>query len=115
MVQPAQRDGELIADSAPERRALRKPQMMRVRRPPTAQQARLQCHEFEVVAIAVAPRFAQGEVSFLDHCRSGVFRGGFRAVGYGKRHRPVERPSAGVEYLRPSALAELTLAADPRR
>jgi len=54
MVQPAQRHGELIARPASERSALGKPQMVRDRRPPTAQQAWLQSHELEVIAVAVA-------------------------------------------------------------
>ncbi len=66
MMQPAERHGKLVAHPAAERGALREPEMMRVRRSPTAEQARLQCYELEVIAIAVAPRLAQGQIGFVD-------------------------------------------------
>jgi hypothetical protein len=46
MVSPAEWHGELIADFAPERPALRELKMMRVRRATAAGEARLSAHEF---------------------------------------------------------------------
>ena len=46
MVGPAEWDSELIADSAPERAALRELKMMRVRRAAATGQAGLSAHEF---------------------------------------------------------------------
>jgi hypothetical protein len=85
MVQPAQRHGELVAHPAPERRALRKPEMMRVRRPPTAEQTWLQGHELEVIAVAVAPRLAQRQVGFLDPYSACALRVRLFTIGQGKR------------------------------
>jgi hypothetical protein len=46
MVSPAERHGELIADFAPERPALREFKMMRVRPAAATGQATLSAHEF---------------------------------------------------------------------
>jgi len=105
MVQPAQRHRELVAHSAPEGSALGKPEMMRVRWPSPAQQARLHGYELEVTAVAVAPRLAQGEVGFVDPWSSWFRRGGFYAIGQGERQGSVERQSAGVRFLRPQRFA----------
>jgi hypothetical protein len=56
MMSAAQRDGELIADLASERAALREAQMVRVRRLPAANEARLRGHISDVVAVANAAR-----------------------------------------------------------
>ena len=105
MMQPAERHGKLVAHPAAERGALREPEMMRVRRSPTAEQARLQCYELEVIAVAVAPRLAQGEVGFIDPWGSRVVRGGFVAIGQSKRQGSVERQPAGVWFSRLPAFA----------
>jgi hypothetical protein len=61
MVRTAERDRKLVADPAAQRSRLRESQVMSVRWPPSAQQARLRGYELEVRAIAVAARFAQRE------------------------------------------------------
>ena len=114
VMQPAEGDGELVAHPAPERRVLRKPEMVRVRRPPTAQQARLRGHELEVIAVTVPPRLAQGQVGFVDPWSSWFPRGGFAAIRQGKRQGSVERQSAGIGLARPPAFARLPLSADLR-
>src|SRR5258706_2579080 len=52
MVSTAEWDGELIADFAPKRAALRELKMMRVRRAAAAGEARLSAHELQMVPIA---------------------------------------------------------------
>ena len=105
MMQSAQRHGELVAHPAPERRGLSKPEMMGIRRSPTAEQARLQCYELEVIAVAVAPRFAQGQVGFVDPGSARVRPGGLLAIRYSERQGSVERQSAGVRFSRLPAFA----------
>ena len=105
MMQPAERHGKLVAHPAAERGALREPEMMRVRRPATAYQAWLQGHELEVIAVAVAPRFAQGQVGFVDPGSARVRPGGLLAIRYGERQGSVERQSAGVRFSRVPAFA----------
>src|SRR6516164_2631152 len=65
MMQPAQRNRELVTHPAAERCALGKAEMMRVRRASAAKEARLQSHEPEVIAVAVAPRFAYCQGGFV--------------------------------------------------
>jgi hypothetical protein len=65
MVRPAKRDGVLVADPATESPRLREPQVMRVRGPSAADQARLGRNEPEVRTIAVAARFAVSEGAFV--------------------------------------------------
>jgi len=113
VVQSAQRDGEFVADPAPKCRALRKPQMMCVGRPPVAQQARLQGNELEVIAVAVPAWLAQGKIGFVDPWGSCLVCGRL-GVAQRKRQGSVERQSAGVEFLRPAAFARLTRSADLR-
>jgi hypothetical protein len=59
VVDSTKRDGELVADSAPERPSLGKPQMMGIRRCPTAHETRLPRHEFPMILIAQAYGFPQ--------------------------------------------------------
>ena len=66
MVTPAQRHGVFVADPAADSARLGKAQMMGVRRPPAADQARLRRHEPEVRTVAVAAWFAQREGAFVD-------------------------------------------------
>ena len=66
MVTPAQRHGVFIADPAAEGARLGESQMMGVRWPPPADEARLRRHEPEVRTVAVAAWFAQREGGFVD-------------------------------------------------
>ena len=59
MVDPANRDRELVAHSASECTRLSKGEVMRIRRHAAAHQARLPQHESPVILIAQANRFAQ--------------------------------------------------------
>jgi hypothetical protein len=59
VMEPADRDDELVADSASESARLGKREVVRVRRHTAAHKARLPQHEFPVVLIAQANRFAQ--------------------------------------------------------
>jgi hypothetical protein len=65
-VGPAKRDCILIAYSPPEGARLGEPQMMGIRGPSPADQARMGRHEPEVRTIAVAARFAEREGAFVD-------------------------------------------------
>ena len=58
MMPPAQRDGELIADLAPESPRLGETQMMRVRRAATADKTRLLGDIANMLAIANTARFS---------------------------------------------------------
>src|SRR6516165_11055079 len=66
MVQPADRDGEFVADLAPDARRLGKLEVMGIRRGSAADQARLSGHEPQMVAIALPHRLFYG-----DGCRIG--------------------------------------------
>ena len=59
VMDPANRDGELVAHSASECTWLRKGEVMRIRRHAAAHQTGLPQHELPVVLIAQANRFAQ--------------------------------------------------------
>src|SRR5262249_4878132 len=59
VVDPTNRDGELVADSVSKRTRLGKREVMRIRRRPAAYKARLPGHELPVLLIAQANRFAQ--------------------------------------------------------
>ena len=104
-MEPAERHREFVTHPAAECGALRKSEMMRVRRSPTAEEARLQGHEFEVIAVAVAPRLAQGEIRFVDPWSTRVLRDGVVAIRYGERQGTVERQFACIRFLRPPLLA----------
>jgi hypothetical protein len=72
MVTPAQRDGEFVANPAAEGAQLGKSQMVCIRRPPPADEARLRRHEPEVRAVAVAAGFAQCKRTFVDVPGNGI-------------------------------------------
>ena len=78
---------------------------MCVRRSSATEQARLQCYELEVVAVAVAPRLAQGEVGFVDPWSRRLLRDGFLPIRHRERQGSVECESAGVWFQRRLALA----------
>ena len=66
MVASAQRDGELIADFAPEGRMLCKSQVMGVRGPSAANQARLFGNRFDVIAVTHAAWLWYGQHALVD-------------------------------------------------
>ena len=66
MVSAAKRDCEFIADLAAEGPALRKSNMMGVRRLPTADQTWLPCDKFDVIPVADSSRLRQAERAFVD-------------------------------------------------
>jgi hypothetical protein len=72
MMGPAQRDGIFVTDPSAEGARLSEPQMMGVRRPSAAYEARLRRYEPEVHPIAVAAGFAQRKRAFVDLPGNGV-------------------------------------------
>jgi hypothetical protein len=70
MVGAAERNSEFIADPAPHGSRLHEPQMVSVRRLPSAQKARLRRHELQMGAIAIAARFAEGKGAFVDMAKA---------------------------------------------
>ena len=66
MVNPAQRNRELIADLAPERRMLGKTEVMGVSWLPSTDQAWLLADEFEVGFVARPARLWKGECTLVD-------------------------------------------------
>jgi hypothetical protein len=66
MVTPTQRDSIFVTHSATESAKLRKSQMMSIRRPPAADEARVRRYKLEVRTVAVAARFAKRERCFVD-------------------------------------------------
>ena len=85
---PAERDGKLIADPAPQGAWLHEPQVMRVRRAPSAHKAGLCSNELEVRAVAVTAGFAQGEGVLIDVPGDGVVHPLFSLCGCGSRLNP---------------------------
>jgi hypothetical protein len=81
VVDPTNRDGELIADSVSECTRLHKRQMVRIRRRPAAYKARLPGHELPVLLIAQANRFAQGADCAVARRLTGRFRS-FLAIAH---------------------------------
>src|SRR6516225_3198838 len=79
MVQPADRDGEAVADLAPHRPLLRKLEVVGVRGAPAADETPLRSHEPEMVAIALANRLADGRRSLS--LRFGPHGFAVRAIG----------------------------------
>jgi len=59
VMDPAYRDRELVAHAASKRAGLCEREVMRIRRHPAAHKAGLPQHEFPVILIAQANRFAQ--------------------------------------------------------
>jgi hypothetical protein len=74
VVDPTNRDGELIADPVPECARLHKCEMMRIRRRPAAYKARLPGHELPVLLIAQRTLFAQGADCAIARRPTGYFR-----------------------------------------
>src|SRR5262249_2616312 len=74
VVDPTNRDGELIADSVSKRTRLHKCEVMRIARRPAADKARLPGQEFPVLLIAKANRFAQGADRTIASRLTGCFR-----------------------------------------
>jgi hypothetical protein len=72
MVGAAERNGEFVADPAPQGSRLHEPQMVRIRRLPSAQKARLRRYELQMGAIAIAARFAEGKGALVDMPEDGV-------------------------------------------
>ena len=105
VMQSAERHGEFVAHPAAECGALGKSEMMRVRRSPTAEEARLQGHEFEVIAVAVAPRLAQGQIGLVDLWSTRVLRNGFLTILYGEWKGSTERQFAAIRFFRSAMLA----------
>jgi hypothetical protein len=66
VVQPAERDGELVADPAPERANLGKAQVMRVARRSPADEAGPRGYELEVRLVPVPPDFREREDALVD-------------------------------------------------
>jgi hypothetical protein len=85
MVDTTKRDRELVADPPAQRPRLCKSQMVGVGRPASAQKARLRCHELEVRAIAITPRFAEREGAFIDMPGNGIVHAVFRPGTYDRR------------------------------
>ena len=59
VMDPTNRDRELVANSTAQRPRLRKPEMMGIRGRTPAYEARLPGHEFQVVLVAHANRFPE--------------------------------------------------------
>src|SRR5262249_36701940 len=74
VVDPTNRDGELIADSVSKRTRLHKCEVMRIAPRPAADKARLPGQEFPVLLIAKANRFAQGADRTIASRLTGCFR-----------------------------------------
>jgi hypothetical protein len=72
MVGAAKWNYELVTDPAAERARLSKSQMVRIRRPSSAQQAGLRGHELQVRTVAVATRLAQCESALIYMRGAGV-------------------------------------------
>ncbi len=66
MMAAAQWNGKLVTYLAGQGAALRKTQVMRIRRKPAAHKARTSCYEPHVVAIANPLRFRQREHTLID-------------------------------------------------
>src|ERR1700704_5846847 len=72
MMGAAEWNRELVADPTPQGPRLHEPQVMGVRRAPSAHKAGLRSNELEVRTVAVAARFAQWERALVDVPGSGI-------------------------------------------
>jgi hypothetical protein len=88
MMGSTERDGKLIAGPTPQGARLHEPQMMRVRRAPSADKAGLCRNELEVRTVAVTAGFAQRECAFVDMPGDGVVNPPFSLGGCGSRLNP---------------------------
>ncbi len=75
MVSPTQGNGEFIADFATKSAVLREAQMMGIRGPPAADQARLLSHEFDVDLVTAATRLRVREPALIDAFGNGCLAG----------------------------------------
>ena len=66
MMASAQRDGELVADFAAERPALGEAQVMGIRRPAAADQARLLGHISDVISVPDPARLRKSQCALVD-------------------------------------------------
>src|SRR5262249_3888729 len=87
VMDPANRDGELVAHSVSKRTRLGKREVMRIRRHAATHKTRLPQYEFPVVLIAQADRFAQS----ADHPTARSFLGRRRSFLAGVRLRWISR------------------------
>ena len=69
MMPPAERDGEFVADLAPERAKLGKANVVRICGLPFTDQAALRRDEFQVVLVAKAARLRKRQDAFIDTVR----------------------------------------------
>ncbi len=73
MVSATERDCELVADLAAERRCLGKAQMMGIGGAPAADEARLLGYRLDVVTVTDPPGCRQSQDALLDESRSAHF------------------------------------------
>ena len=88
MVGAAKRDGKLITDPTAQSARLHEPQVMRVRRAPSAHEAGLRGNDLEVRMVAVTAGFAQGERTLIDVPGDGIIHPPFSLCGCGSRLNP---------------------------
>ena len=69
MMSTAERDGEFVADFAPERAMLGKANVVRICGLPSADQAGLRRDELQVVLVAKAARLGKRQDAFIDPAR----------------------------------------------
>ena len=69
MMSTAERDGEFVADLAPERAKLGKANVVRICGLPFTDQAALRRDEFQVVLVAKAARLWKRQDAFIDSAR----------------------------------------------
>jgi hypothetical protein len=85
MVRTAKGHCELVADPAAQGARLCESQVMRVRRPASAQQAWLRGYELQVRTITISARFAQCERALVDVPGSGIVYPLCAGWSYGSR------------------------------
>src|SRR6516165_6263199 len=78
MVQPTDRNGEAVADLAPHRSRLRKPEVMGIRRGSAADKTGLSGDEPQMVAIALSHRLYDG----VGRWGAGIRLSGRLAIGF---------------------------------
>src|SRR5579862_7567210 len=92
MVAAAERDGELVADLAAERAALREAQMVSIAWLPTADQTGLVSDKPHMLAVADPARFRQRQHALFDAARSGPTVSPGLAFGLARRgEREIEQ------------------------
>ena len=68
MMDTTQRDREFVTDLHADRSGLGEPQMMRVAGLAAADQARLLCHEFQMIFVADTTWLRKGKRTFVNTC-----------------------------------------------